>query len=110
MAEAEIFLEKAMYAVLLVSYHGEPTLVTDFASRQEFLKAMDLDDSPSGWLAACRHERAVFEITAPDQVETVMREVSETFPDMFETCAAEIAHWLRMHPPGEAAKAPPPFK
>jgi|SRR5277367_1449129 len=99
-----------MYAVLLVSYHGEPTLVTDFASRREFLRAMDLDDGPGGWIAACQHERAVFEITCAAEVESVMREVSESFPDMFESCAAEIAQWLRLQPPGEAAKPPLPSK
>ena len=41
-----------MYGVLLLPFHGEPTLVSSFRSRREFLAAMSLEDSPEGWEAA----------------------------------------------------------
>jgi hypothetical protein len=83
-----------MYGVLLLPFHGEPTLVSSFRSRREFLAAMSLDDSPEGWEAALRYERAVYEIAGPAEIEVVLREVSATFPDSFEGCAILIAEWV----------------
>jgi hypothetical protein len=83
-----------MYGVLLLPFHGEPTLVSSFRSRREFLEAMSLDDSPEGWEAALRYERAVYEIAGPAEIEVVLREVSATFPDSFEGCAILIAEWV----------------
>ena len=83
-----------MYGVLLLPYHGEPTLVASFRSRGEFLAAMNLDDSVEGWEAARRYERAVYEIVSPSEIEGVLREVSAAFPDSFEGCAIQIAEWV----------------
>ena len=83
-----------MYAVLLLPFHGEPTLVSSFDSRREFLEAMGLEDSPDGWAAALEYERAVYEIVSPGEIEVVLREVSSTFPDSFEGCAILIAEWV----------------
>lgn len=83
-----------MYGVLLLPFHGEPTLVSAFRSRREFLAAMSLDDSPEGWEAALQYERAVYEILSPAEIEVVLREVSATFPDSFEGCAILIAEWV----------------
>jgi hypothetical protein len=83
-----------MYAVLLLSFHGDPTLVSSFGSRREFLQAMNLEDSPEGWEAALRYERAVYEIVSAAEIEVVLREVSSTFPDSFEGCAILIAEWV----------------
>jgi len=83
-----------MYGVLLLPYHGEPTLVASFRSRSEFLAAMNLEDSQDGWEAALRYERAVYEIANPGEIEGVLREVSASFPDSFEGCAIQIAEWV----------------
>jgi len=83
-----------MYGVLLLPFHGEPTLVASFRSRREFLEAMSLEDSPEGWEAALRYERAVYEIVSPAEIETVLREVSASFPDLFEGCAILMAEWV----------------
>ncbi len=83
-----------MYGVLLLPFHGEPTLVSSFRSRGEFLAAMSLEDTPEGWEAALQYERAVYEIVNPAEIETVLREVSATFPDSFEGCAILIAEWV----------------
>jgi len=83
-----------MYGVLLLPFHGEPTLVSSFRSRREFLQAMNLEDSPEGWEAALQYERAVYEILNPAEIEVVLREVSATFPDSFEGCAILIAEWV----------------
>jgi len=83
-----------MYVVLLVPYHGEASLVTAFDSRREFLHAMNLEDSPKGWAEARRYERGVFEITSAPEIESVLREVSSSFPDYFEACALRIAEWV----------------
>ena len=83
-----------MYVVLLVPYHGEASLVTAFSSRREFLSAMNLEDSPKGWAEARRYERGVFEITSALEIESVLREVSSSFPDYFEACALSIAEWV----------------
>jgi len=83
-----------MYGVLLLPFHGEPTLVSSFSSRREFLQAMNLEDSPEGWEAALQYERAVYEILSPAEIEVVLREVSATFPDSFEGCAILIAEWV----------------
>jgi hypothetical protein len=97
-----------MYGVLLLPFHGEPTLVGAFRSRGEFLAAMNLEDSPEGWEAALQYERAVYEIVSPAEIEAVLREVSATFPDSFEGCAIQIAEWVDTQsanavPPGEVA-------
>jgi hypothetical protein len=83
-----------MYGVLLLPFHGEPTLVSSFRSRREFLAAMSLEDSPEGWQAALEYERAVYEILSPVEIEGVLREVSASFPDLFEGCAILIAEWV----------------
>jgi hypothetical protein len=83
-----------MYGVLLLPFHGEPTLVSSFRSRAEFLAAMSLEDSAEGWEAALQYERAVYEIMNPAEIEVVLREVSATFPDSFEGCAILIAEWV----------------
>jgi len=83
-----------MYGVLLLPFHGEPTLVASFRSRGEFLAAMNLEDSEEGWRAALQYERAVYEILSPAEIEGVLREVSATFPDSFEGCAIQIAEWV----------------
>jgi hypothetical protein len=83
-----------MYGVLLLPFHGEPTLVASFRSRGEFLAAMNLEDSPEGWQAALQYERAVYEIASPAEIEAVLREVSASFPDSFEGCAIQIAEWV----------------
>ena|ERR1019366_6582844 len=83
-----------MYSVLLLPFHGEPTLVSSFRSRREFLEAMSLEDSPEGWQAALQYERAVYEIVNPAEIEVVLREVSASFPDSFEGCAILIAEWV----------------
>jgi hypothetical protein len=83
-----------MYGVLLLPFHGEPTLVCSFRSRREFLAAMSLEDSPEGWEAALRYERAVYEIVNPAEIEVVLRDVSASFPDSFEGCAIQIAEWV----------------
>jgi hypothetical protein len=83
-----------MYGVLLLPFHGEPTLVSSFRSRREFLEAMNLEDSSEGWEAALEYERAVYEIVGPAEIEAVLREVSATFPDSFEGCAILIAEWV----------------
>ena len=87
----------AMYGVLLLPFHGEPTLVSSFRSRGEFLAAMNLDDSPEGWQAALEYERAVYEIVSPGEIEGVLREVSASFPDTFEGCAILIVEWVDTH-------------
>jgi hypothetical protein len=83
-----------MYGVLLLPFHGEPTLVSSFRSRTEFLAAMNLEDNQEGWEAALQYERAVYEIGGPAEIEAVLREVSSTFPDSFEGCAILIAEWV----------------
>ena len=83
-----------MYGVLLLPFHGEPTLVSSFRSRREFLAAMNMEDSPEGWQAALEYERAVYEILTPAEIEGVLREVSASFPDLFEACAILIAEWV----------------
>ena len=83
-----------MYGVLLLPFHGEPTLVASFRSRREFHAAMNLEDSPEGWQAALQYERAVYEIANPAQIEGVLREVSASYPDLFEGCAIQIAEWV----------------
>jgi hypothetical protein len=83
-----------VYGVLLLPFHGEPSLVTAFASRRDFLKAMGLEDCPRDWAAARKYERAVYEMTSPAEVEAVMREVSAEFPDSFEACAIRLAEWV----------------
>lgn len=83
-----------MYGVLLLPYHGEPSLITAFASRRDFLKAMGLEDGPRGWAAARKYERAVFEMTSAAEVEAVLRDVSTDFPDSFEACALRLAQWI----------------
>ena len=83
-----------MYGVLLLPFHGEPTLVSSFRSRREFLVAMSLEDSPEGWQAALQYERAVYEIVSPAEIEVVLREVSASFPDLFEGCAIQVAEWV----------------
>jgi hypothetical protein len=83
-----------VYGVLVLPYHGEPSLITAFPSRQEFLKAMGLADGATDWAAARKYERAVFEITSAAEVEEVMREVSTEFPDTFEACALRLAEWI----------------
>ena len=83
-----------MYAVLLLPFHGEPTLVSSFGSRREFLEAMGLEDTPEGWEAALQYERAVYEILDATEIEQILREVSSTFPDSFEGCAILIAEWV----------------
>ena len=83
-----------MYGVLLLPFHGEPTLVSSFHSRGEFLAAMNLEDTPEGWQAALQYERAVYEIMSPAEIEGILREVSATFPDTFEGCAILIAEWV----------------
>jgi hypothetical protein len=97
-----------MYGVLLLPFHGEPTLVAAFRSRGEFLAAMNLENSPEGWQSAVQYERAVYEIVSPAEIEAVLREVSCTFPDLFEGCAIQIAEWVDTQsansvPPGEGA-------
>src|SRR5580693_1914318 len=66
----------AMYGVLLLPFHGEPTLVTSFSSRREFLLAMSLEDSAGGWQTAGQYERAVYEIASAAEIEGILREVS----------------------------------
>jgi hypothetical protein len=83
-----------MYGVLLLPFHGEPSLVSSFRSRREFLAAMNLDDSPEGWQSAVQYERAVYEIVSPAEVEVVLREVSASFPDLLEGCAMQLAEWV----------------
>lgn len=83
-----------MYGVLLLPFHGEPTLVSSFRSRREFLAAMNLDDTPEGWQAALQYERAVYEIVNAAEIEGILREVSASFPDTFEGCAILIAEWV----------------
>ncbi|HVN28520.1 MAG TPA: hypothetical protein VMT64_08550 [Candidatus Binataceae bacterium] len=83
-----------MYGVLLLPFHGEPTLVASFRSRGEFLAAMNLEDSEEGWRAALQYERAVYEILSAAEIEGVLREVSASFPDSFEGCAIQIAEWV----------------
>lgn len=83
-----------MYGVLVLPFHGEPSLITAFSSRRDFLKAMGLEDGPRDWAAARKYERAVFEMTSPAEVEAVLREVSVDFPDSFEACAIRLADWV----------------
>ncbi len=83
-----------MYGVLVLPYHGEPSLITAFTSRRDFLKAMGLEDGPREWAAARKYERAVFEMTSVAEVEAVLREVSTDFPDSFEPCALRLAEWV----------------
>lgn len=83
-----------MYGVLLLPLHGDPTLVSSFRSRGEFLAAMSLDDSPEGWQAAVQYERAVYEIASPAEIEVVLREVSASFPDLLEGCAMQLSDWV----------------
>ena len=83
-----------MYGVLLLPFHGEPTLVTSFPSRRELLHAMSLEDSAAGWQTAGQYERAVYEINSAAQIEEILREVSANFPDSFEACAIQLAQWI----------------
>jgi hypothetical protein len=83
-----------MYGVLLLPFHGDPTLVSSFRSRREFLAAMSLEDTAEGWQAALQYERAVYEIVNPTEIENILREVSSSFPDSFEGCAILIAEWV----------------
>ncbi len=88
-----------MYGVLLLPFHGEPSLVSSFPSRREFLEAMSLENTPSGWKKARLYERAVYEITSTAEIEAVLDEVSSTYPDSFENCALQIAQWIAMQTP-----------
>jgi hypothetical protein len=83
-----------MYGVLLLPFHGEPTLVTSFSSRRELLLAMSLEDTAAGWQTAGQYERAVYEITSAAEIEEILREVSANFPDSFEVCAIQLAQWI----------------
>jgi hypothetical protein len=83
-----------MYGVLLLPFHGEPTLVTSFPSRRDLLLAMSLEDTAAGWRTAGQYERAVYEITSAPEIEGILREVSTNFPDSFEACAIQLAEWI----------------
>ena len=88
-----------MYAVLFLPFHGEPTLVASFSSRRELLRAMNLDDTAAGWKTARQYERAVYEITCPEEIDAVLREISTTYPDSFEGSAVQIAEWVDTQSP-----------
>ena len=83
-----------MYAVLFLPFHGEPTLVASFSSRRELLRAMNLENNAEGWRTARQYERAVYEITRPEEIDAVLREISTTYPDSFEGSAVQIAEWV----------------
>ena len=88
-----------MYAVLFLPFHGEPTLVASFSSRRELLGAMNLEDTPRGWAQARQYERAVYEITCPTQIDGILREISNSYPDSFEGSAVQIAEWVDSQSP-----------
>lgn len=83
-----------MYAILLLPFHGDVTLITTFASRLEFMCAMNLPDDADAWSEAQRYERAVFEITTPDDVKQVIEDVWFSFPDRYEQTATLLTKWV----------------
>jgi hypothetical protein len=83
-----------VYAIVLLPFHGDVSLVTAFASRREFMRAMNLSDDAEAWSEAKRYERAVFEITTPDDVKQVIEEVWFSFPDRYEQTATLLTKWV----------------
>jgi hypothetical protein len=75
-------------------FHGDVSLVTAFASRREFMRAMNLSDDAEAWSEAKRYERAVFEMTTPDDVKQVIEEVWFSFPDRYEQTATLLTKWV----------------
>jgi hypothetical protein len=84
----------SVYAILLLPFHGDVTLITTFASRREFLRAMDLPDELEAWSEAKRYERAVFEMITPDDVKQVIEDVWFSFPDRYEQTATLLTKWV----------------
>lgn len=82
-----------MYAILLLPEHGDVTLVTEFSSRREFLSAMGLPDTPRGWKSAIEYERAVYEITGPDQIDPILEEIWSSATHRYSSCANELSNW-----------------
>ncbi len=87
-----------MYAVLILPEHGEVTLATEFSSRREFLSAMGHPDTPEGWNSATQFERAVFEITGPDQVQPVLEEVWSSSTHHYDACVRMLSLWACENP------------
>lgn len=82
-----------MYVVLILPEHGEVVLVTEFASRREFLAAMGFPDTPAGWCSAIEFERAVFEITDADQVQSILEEVWASMTHHYDACVLQLSLW-----------------
>ncbi len=89
----------AMYGVLLLPFHGEPTLVSSFRLARRIPRGDEPRGQPEGWEAALQYERAVYEIVESSRDRGVLREVSATFPDTFEGCAILIAEWVDTQQP-----------
>ncbi len=87
-----------MYAVLILPEHGEVTLATEFSCRREFLAAMGYPDTPEGWNSAIEYERAVFEITNPDQVQPVLEEVWSSITHHYDACVRALSLWASTDP------------
>ncbi len=91
-----------MYAVLILPEHGDVSLVTEFSSRGEFLAAMGLEETPAGWNSAIHFERAVFEITSPDQVQAILEEVWASSTHHYDACVRQLSLWACADPvPGK---------
>lgn len=91
-----------MYAVLILPEHGDVTLVTEFSSRGEFLAAMGFAETPEGWNSATEFERAVFEITNPDQVQPILEEVWSSMTHHYDACVRQLSLWACAEPAADS--------